>query len=276
MEEPSKPHCPTPIGYMDIPNVGIIPIACRRWNCPHCGKWRKIRLALRVANGFFGHNDVITWTLTQSPSDKSNIVKNFNILRRILKRKHNITMKFMWVKEFTPKSHHYVDIKGNIRFSVGGTRHLHILTLTPIDQDYLSQLWKEITHEKSYIVWVNQANIKNAGGYVFKYLTKAYESETGYQKNERRYGFSKDYKFSIKYERHTSELENFPLMGDFWEIIGHPRCMPYFHKEIHPDDYKPSYSLKTINSQNKPQRINYQSEKWLKLSSKIKNGSVKT
>lgn len=215
MEEPdTTSYCPRPVGYMSIPGVGTIPVSCRRWDCPHCGKWRQLRLAARVAAGFLSDHqtdDVIAWTLTQKHGSKQNIVKNFQKLRRLLRKRHLIGMKFLWVKEFTKR----------------GQRHLHIITKTAIDQDYLQDLWLEVTGGESYIVWVNQTNLKNAGGYAFKYLMKAYSAECRYDPKERRYGFSKDYKFSQKYADSVSNLPVFPLMGDFWEIIGHPNCKPH-------------------------------------------------
>lgn len=125
-------------------------------------------------------------------------------------------MKYFWVKEFTPDSHEFIDDKGITRVSLGGERHLHILTDTRIGQKCLSNFWKEITGGESYICWIFQENCYNPAGYSTKYLTKAFQ-EAPYEENERRYAFSRHAQFRVR-------PEPLPILGDFWEIIGHPRC----------------------------------------------------
>lgn len=219
---------------------GFMPVACNRWDCPHCGKLRRWHLANRVRDGFAGLSYVTAITLTQKAGSSQDIVKNFYKFRRYYLRKYGINMRYFWVKEFTPESREYIDNHGNIRQSAGGERHMHILTDIYIDQKELSQVWYDITGD-SYIVWINRRHIKNAAGYAMKYLTKAFDVAP-YEKKERRYGFSRHREFSVSYSKNKEIL---PILGDFWTIIGSNRnkCRDgTFMLEYHAGDYDTGFS----------------------------------
>lgn len=199
MEE--YPYCPQPVGWMDT-SSGIHPVACKRWDCPHCGKIRRWRLINRVRDGFANSDRIIAVTLTQRLGTSQDIVENFYKLRDLL-RKRGIKLKYFWVKEFTRR----------------GERHLHILIDTPILQSELKEMWKTVTKGESWVVWINEADIQSAGGYTTKYLTKSFTIEK-YEKYERRYAFSKDDAFK---EKNQLNKEALPILGDFWSIIGSSR-----------------------------------------------------
>lgn len=216
--------CPHPIGGIwngdDVFYVG-----CGKWTCPHCGAVKKMRLAHRVAQGFFDDEKIYAWTLTQKLGSTQDILINFSKLRKNLKyyfehiKNNNIQsfkLKYFWVKEFTKK----------------GQRHLHILTNIYIDIKLLSKMWKKVTHGESYRVWINQANIRNAPGYMFKYLTKAFDDKNHhFNKKERRYGFSQDKIFNF--------IEILPILGNYWDWIAYDRTKishgKFFLEIIYPE-----------------------------------------
>lgn len=192
--------CPTPVGFVEKWG-GIHPVACGRWVCPWCGKWRKKRLADRVARGFIGTylqgDKVRALTLTQKLGTQQDIMKNWARLRAVFAKYQVPINKYFWVKEFTKQ----------------GERHLHILidADSDIDQNWLSDKWRTITDGESYILWINEAEIGNAAGYAMKYLTKAF-FECEFRPKEKRFGFSQSARFK--------DIE--PILGDFWDIIIEP------------------------------------------------------
>lgn len=201
--------CPHPIGHVWNGST-VFFVNCNSWSCPHCGKVKKLRLAQRIETGFFSDEKVIAWTLTQKLGSTQDILINFGKLRKNLKYyfEHNnnntnimsFHMKYFWVKEFTR----------------AGQRHLHILTNVSIDHKILSKLWKNVTKGESYRVWINKADIKNAPGYMFKYLTKAFNDEFHqFNRKERRYGFSQDVIFK------SSKI--LPILGNYWDWIAYER-----------------------------------------------------
>jgi hypothetical protein len=205
-----------------------------KWTCPSCGPIKKLRLARRIARGFFNHEEIHALTLTQVLGSQRNIIKDFQTWRELVKKRYHTKLKYFWVKEFTRN----------------GQRHLHML-FTPDTENFLtgeyrtdvkriSNLWSEVTLNESYRVWINKKQIENSAGYLFKYLTKAfgvelfpkrvwdghnysYDYSKCWKPKERRYGFCS--------ERGFRPIHELPLLGNFWEIIGHPTCKPYrFHK----------------------------------------------
>lgn len=191
-------RCPTPIGYVTVRGKKL-PVNCMKWLCPYCGPIKKHRLAKRIARGFVGSEKCIAITLTQKLGSKRNILKDFETVRYRLKTRHHITIdRYFWVKEFTKK----------------GQRHLHIICSSYVDHKLLKSLWREVTLGESYRVWINEKPIRNAAGYLFKYLSKAYTFEIRYRNKERRYGFSKKPEFKPQ--------RDLPILGDFWEIIVKP------------------------------------------------------
>lgn len=142
-------------------------------------------------------------------------MKDKKELFRILKRAGVPINSYFWVKEFTQR----------------GQRHLHILADIPgwVDQKWLSDVWRKVTHGESFRVWINETTIHNSAGYVMKYLTKVFGEECRYNKGENRYGFcrgAKSYQFPYSV-----------IMGDFWERIVAPVEKPVFELEWHGGDY---------------------------------------
>lgn len=204
--------CLTPRGYVVVSGIKK-PVRCMSWLCPSCGPIKKLRLARRIARGFFNDTDIHAMTLTQKHGSTRNIMKDFQTWREIVKKRYGTRFDYFWVKEFTQR----------------GQRHLHVL-LQPSDDNFftgsyrkdvkrISQIWSEVTLNESYRVWINKRRIENAAGYLFKYLSKAYHFEIRYRRKERRYGFSRNPGFK--------PVRELPILGDFWEIIGHPKCSPY-------------------------------------------------
>lgn len=237
MEEAIPNYCPTPAGYIIMKDGRKVPVGCRRWTCPHCGKWRKIRLAHRILRGFFDDKNVCAITLTQKRGSTQSIMANWKKLVRVLKREHS-DLRYFWVKEFTK----------------AGERHLHILINIEVkdlreEHSKLRRQWYQVTNHESYIVWINQDAIHNAPGYLMKYLTKAYSTEVRFKEKERRYGFSRDGKFSEK---------DYPIPGNFWENIARPEYMfinhsvigKYDFKELARDGQAERFALDLINGTN--------------------------
>lgn len=186
--------CSRPIGLFKNRITGQkIPMRCNTWDCPYCGKIKKINVLKRVERGFerIGQNlgmRIRSVTLTQRLGSERNIMKDWAALRHILARS-GYNLRYFWSKEFTHK----------------GQRHLHLLINAYIPQKTLSFCWRLVTNGESYIVWINSAergefadDIRNPAGYMSKYLTKAYSDEVKFNKSEHRYGFSRCALFKVQ------------------------------------------------------------------------------
>lgn len=206
--------CPTPIGYQVIGSQ-TYPISCDRWDCEVCGKLKKWHVAEKAKILFQGVDIVKQVTLTQVLGSRRNIMKDWKEFRRVLARAGVKLGKFFWTKEFTRK----------------GQRHLHIIAEMPgyVDQKWLSDVWRKITKGESYRVWINETDIKNAAGYVMKYLTKSFSKECRFHPGENRFGFSRG---AVAYQYPYT-----PILGSFWEIIVDPNMKPQVVIEYHACDY---------------------------------------
>jgi hypothetical protein len=180
--------CQKPMGLFKNRVTGQrVPMRCNAWDCPYCGKIKKLNVLKRVERGFdrvgldLGMR-IRSITLTQKLGSVRNLMEDWAALRHLLSRA-GYHLRYFWSKEFT----------------INGQRHLHLLINAYIPQKTLSLMWKLVTDGESYIVWINAADhgnfsddIRSPAGYMSKYLTKAYnKNEVSFNKGEHRYGFSR-------------------------------------------------------------------------------------
>ena len=124
-------------------------------------------------------------------------------------KKKNYEFDFFLVKEFTKK----------------GKRHLHVLINRYIPSRVVMHAWRLATGGHSYIVKITRREIKNAAGYMTKYMTKTMHVGM-FRRKERRYSCSRRYfrearallvhispmKFRFDYNPHIASVERaFPL-----------------------------------------------------------------
>lgn len=126
-------------------------------------------------------------TLTQHPDEPKPIMTAFNNFKANLNN-WGYEFSYKWVKEHTPESHEYIDDQGNIRQSVGGVLHLHLLINVAIPSHLIKLAW-QFANERSFIVHVVRVveSIGNPAGYLKKYLVKASQSGL-FKKHEHRHG----------------------------------------------------------------------------------------
>ncbi|GEM_PF-6923721 len=195
--------CPHPVGYvtkMKGDDIGVkVPVNCKRWSCSHCGKVNKKRVLDRVNYGFKGGVRVRGMTLTELKEpdnpEHEKISKHWARLRANLYKK-GYKFRFFRVTEFRPR---YCKTcrkdcvnKGkrqDCEFDNTQYRHYHILIDAYIPQEVVSNAWYEATNHTAYIVWMNKSEIKKAGGYFAKYITKTMNDEH-FGRHERRFSFS--------------------------------------------------------------------------------------
>lgn len=169
--------CPDPVGFLEnYWTHEVIPIACKKWSCPHCRKWRKKQILDRVRQGFEGTNFHFL-TLTEKDNERY-ISKHWGILRRRFAHNGTIIRKFFWTKEFTKNNR----------------RHMHLLVefagIIP-DHNWIQNTWYEITKD-AYLIDIVPVKLDNPAGYMAKYFTKDVINAK-YETKERRYGFSKGF-----------------------------------------------------------------------------------
>lgn len=122
---------------------------------------------------FFGDSPTFFNTITMQADDHTNIMHHWKKLTDTLRYYYPHLLIF-WVKEYTQK----------------GTAHLHFISSQSLDGAWLSRAWLQITGT-SYVVKCGNSSfeIKNAAGYMLKYMTKAHAALDMYDKGERIYGF---------------------------------------------------------------------------------------
>lgn len=197
--------CPTPAGYLATPQ-GKVPVACNKWQCPHCSQIKLMRLSNRVNFGFSDQDVLYMLTITQRLGSKRNIMKDWTRVKQRIERRCKEKMSYFWVKEKQQN----------------GQRHLHVLSDLPIDWRWLKDAYAEITNGESFHIYVNEKPIKHAFAYVMKYLGKDLGSQLMWRPKERKFGFSRDACFQTSGNIPTFERYSY-LLGDFWEIIAHPQ-----------------------------------------------------
>jgi len=176
------------------PELQEVPAACKRWDCPVCGRKNKSKLADRATHYFKGFR-VRMWTLTERLGTGRDIMEDFARLRASLakprrgKRKRKsrarIRLRYWVVKEFTEN----------------GERHLHIEIAgnVPISKTELSRLWFFATERTSYIVDTGRDSlIKKPGAYMLKYMSKGF-TQGDFKKHERRWSASRGFPPQVKY-----------------------------------------------------------------------------
>ncbi|BAI61471.1 hypothetical protein MCP_1399 [Methanocella paludicola SANAE] len=169
-------NCIKPIGYGQSTTTGErFHIPCKKWDCPVCSRVRKNKL-LDDVNRFFRGEHVRFMTLTErsTAKNKDKIMKHYRRLMDNLKKEYP-GLKAFWVKEFTKR----------------GVRHLHVALNMYIPQARIKKLWTRATDGESYIVHIEDTcEVRNAAGYMMKYMTKQLEGGDNFKTHERRYGFN--------------------------------------------------------------------------------------
>lgn len=163
--------------------LGSIRKACNQWDCPSCGERKKNKLidgirdgALRIvsdtslpANQRVLRHLVLTF---QTDDDTPPGLALARFRSALYKAGYN-NLRFLWTKEFTRR----------------GKRHFHILLNRHIPHSLLKHFWSNATDRKSFYVYITRAdtNIRNAGAYLAKYVSKSIHSRR-FRKKEHRYG----------------------------------------------------------------------------------------
>lgn len=168
-----------------------MPLYCRRWQCPDCGKHQRRRLKRRLISG----RPTTFITLTTNPKahpDREEAFRdaslNINRLMKVLRRRYSaIRIQYALVWELTKQ----------------GYPHAHILLRAPyIPQKFLSREWQRLSGAD--IVDIRQIRTENqAAAYVSKYLTK--DPATPY--GAKRYRTSRQYSDAIPRGQLTARME---------------------------------------------------------------------
>jgi len=208
--------CPNPVGvyFSHEKEDNFSPIPCKRWDCPHCGKIKKLKVLDRVSLGFSpdisgelsfdvkslqkGGYRVRLMTLTQQPGSPVDLLKAWARFRALLAKRKIKIQKFFWVKEKQPST---------------GEMHLHVMINRYLHWSVILECWRLATRGygqhidirskvKKSVVSQNvhfaqkpddfgqtDIEIKSPGGYMMKYLTKSLKGD--YHRHERRYGYSR-------------------------------------------------------------------------------------
>ena len=161
------------VSLVAFPRAGgavALPMYCRRWQCPHCGKYQRRRLKRRLMDG----NPTTFLTLTVNPNvhpDPDEAFKQaslaINRLMKVLRRhypRHRIEYGLVWEK--TKK----------------GYPHAHLLLRAPfIPQAFLSRTWERLSGAP--VVDIRMVRTEGeAAAYVSKYLTKDPAVPAGYRR----------------------------------------------------------------------------------------------
>lgn len=234
--KPSR--CPTPSGYfVSKDGKTTVPAPCCSWSCPVCGEIKKNRVMdtvklssdLLQQSGLPANRKIWRFlTLTQRTNDPVPIMKAWARFRA-LAAKHNAAFDFFLVKEFTVK----------------GKRHLHVLINRYIKAYDVKRWWWNATEHNSFIVKIVRRDIKNAAGYMTKYMTKSIGVNHGFIRGERRYSMSQrffkdarlaftfipQHKFDYQYRPHFGETYSryYPV----WKYIHLNGLFSLFDREPH-------------------------------------------
>ena len=187
MSDITETRCPTPVGWFVSSDGQKIPAPCKSWSCPVCSQQKKNMVLDRIHDGQVLvredttlHQDFRFFrflTLTQATDDDTPIMEAWARLRSYL-LKCGYKLIYFGVKEFTRK----------------GKRHLHILVNQYLPFMAVKNGWILATFGKSYRVWINRVDIKNAAGYMGKYMAKTLDHKM-FLKGERRYFHSRGHYF---------------------------------------------------------------------------------
>lgn len=199
--------CPNPVGVYFNPHgseENFSPIPCKRWDCPHCGKIKKLKVLDRVSMGFSpdiagepsfdikslqkGGYRVRLMTLTQMPGSPVDLLKAWARFRALLAKRDIRIQKFFWVKEKQPST---------------GEMHLHVMINRYLHWKTILACWRLATRGYGQHIDIRSKtkksagkdfgqtdiSIKSPGGYMMKYLTKSLKGD--FRRHERRYGYSR-------------------------------------------------------------------------------------
>lgn len=167
----------------------------KQWTCcPACAQVLTLKLMDRVALFFYGslftgkHRDnskdtplyFFTLTLRDDQHLPLYMKRFYNSLRHDYPQ-----LRGFWLKEFQRR----------------GVRHIHGIMNVGLSKKELKKRWRQATKGNGYQVDISRMNdgIKNAAGYMMKYMTKQLEAEHAFMlegkaqfdQGERRYGFWK-------------------------------------------------------------------------------------
>lgn len=78
-------------------------------------------------------------------------------------------------------------------FTENGIRHLHAIVSAFVPWGVIRHLWFLATDKTSWIVHIKKAQVKKAGAYMSKYMTKQSLLSSEFKKGERRYSFSRGF-----------------------------------------------------------------------------------
>lgn len=232
-------NCPTPSGYfVSKDGKTRVPAPCRSWSCPVCGQVKKNRVMdiVHIADAQLRQSDMVPnrkiWrflTLTQRTDDPVPIMKAWARFRA-LAAKHNVPFDFFLVKEFTVK----------------GKRHLHVLINRYIKGYDVKKWWWFATEKNSFVIKIVRRDIKNAAGYMTKYMTKAIGVDNKFVRGERRYTssqrFFKEARMAFKFTpAHEFSFEYRPHFGGtykryypIWKYIRYHGLFSMFDREPYP------------------------------------------
>lgn len=207
-------------GYVVNSSTGEYkPVGCGSPFCPYCGPLIKKRILDDVHRGFIGeHVRACTLTLRRGDDERTNRMHNkrlsgywHRLLTRLRSREGFSDLKFFYTLELTEK----------------GMLHMHIMWNIWIDFYKLSQMWFECTDKTSYIVFLQDVEIRSPAGYISKYLTKSFQFDLG-NRRLKRYGFSQNME-RIKYrsEDKYSWMPAYAVPGS-WLM---------YHRELMMSDY---------------------------------------
>lgn len=165
------------VGFSEHGGAAALPMYCRRWQCPDCGKYHKRRLRKRLISGQPNAFVTLTTNPTRYPDPVDaflNATHAINTLIKVLRRRYpRKRIEYAVVWEETKR----------------GYPHAHILLRAPyIPQKFLSAQWERLSGAKIVDIRVVR-NEGEAAAYVAKYLTKDPAVPPGY----RRYRLSQGY-----------------------------------------------------------------------------------
>lgn len=155
-----------------------LPLYCRKWDCPDCGKFQRRRLRRRLIAGTPDTFATLTtnpnlFTTPEAAFKQASLAINrlFKVLRRHYPRRR---IEYALVWETTKK----------------GWPHAHILLRAPfIPQAFLSRTWERLSGAR--IVDIRRLrNEGEAAAYVTKYVTKDPSVPPGYRRYRTSQGFS--------------------------------------------------------------------------------------
>lgn len=154
----------------------------KQWTCCQaCAGVLKNKVMDRVKLFFLGMTGLYFVTLTIR--DDRKLERAIERFYHELRRDHPELYAF-WLKEFQRR----------------GARHLHLIWNIEMTRRELKKRWRKATRGDGYQVDISEVTtVRNAAGYMMKYMTKQLDGEHAYEneglrqfdKGERRYGFWK-------------------------------------------------------------------------------------